>query len=172
MAGAKEAGVYHGTDEDTADGCTFQPLGTWSKARANTVPGKLTLSSWRSSPTTLARFEMGTGARRRFVSPSLRSTGRQRCAHRHRLATRTRWLASFPPPGREPLSAALLLAGLRLLDPETAHRLTIWGLAKGLAPAAPLAPDPRLKSHLFGLDFAHPVGLAAGFDKDAEFPTP
>ena len=68
------------------------------------------------------------------------------------------------------MSAALLLAGLRLLDPETAHRLTIWGLAKGLAPAAPLAPDPRLKSHLFGLDFAHPVGLAAGFDKDAEVP--
>ena len=115
----------------------------------------------------LGGIEMGTGARRRFVPPSLRSTGRQRCAHRHRLAT-------GPDGGIVSRSTraqtALLLAGLRLLDPETAHRLTIWGLAKGLAPAAPLAPDPRLKSRLFGLDFAHPVGLAAGFDKDAEVP--
>jgi dihydroorotate dehydrogenase len=56
---------------------------------------------------------------------------------------------------------------LRLLPPEAAHRLTLWALAAGLVPAAGGADDPILATRLWGLDFPNPVGLAAGFDKDA-----
>lgn len=65
--------------------------------------------------------------------------------------------------------ADLALPLLRCLDPETAHRLTIRALSAGLGPsAAGWAPDARLGQSLFGLRFPHPVGIAAGFDKDAE----
>ena len=53
------------------------------------------------------------------------------------------------------------------LDAETAHRMTIRAL-KLMPPPRPLAPDPILASRVAGLDFPSPVGLAAGFDKDAE----
>lgn len=55
------------------------------------------------------------------------------------------------------------------LDAERAHRLTILGLKN-----APIGGPPRspaaLASKVAGLDFLNPVGLAAGFDKDAEVP--
>ncbi len=55
------------------------------------------------------------------------------------------------------------------LDPERAHALTLAGLRAGLLPAA--APDdPILRSTLAGLDLPNPIGLAAGFDKDALVP--
>jgi dihydroorotate dehydrogenase len=53
------------------------------------------------------------------------------------------------------------------LDAERAHRLTIAAL-KRLPPMGPEAPDPALICEVAGLTFANPVGLAAGFDKDAE----
>jgi dihydroorotate dehydrogenase len=53
------------------------------------------------------------------------------------------------------------------LDAETAHRLTIRAL-KLVPPGAPPRPDPKLAIRVAGLDFPNPVGLAAGFDKDAE----
>src|SRR6187431_3307277 len=53
------------------------------------------------------------------------------------------------------------------LDAERAHRATI-GALKLLPPGRPAQPDPRLKVELAGLSFPNPVGLAAGFDKDAE----
>lgn len=56
---------------------------------------------------------------------------------------------------------------LRLLDPERAHALTLWLLARGLAPKAGGGDDPILGQDLWGRRFANPVGLAAGFDKDA-----
>lgn len=53
------------------------------------------------------------------------------------------------------------------LDPERAHRLTIAGLK--LMPVRTLQPaDPSLSVSLAGLNFPSPIGLAAGFDKDAE----
>ncbi|MDP9414874.1 MAG: dihydroorotate dehydrogenase (quinone), partial [Pseudomonadota bacterium] len=53
------------------------------------------------------------------------------------------------------------------IDAERAHRATIAALK--LLPAAGAAkPDPSLAMRLAGLDFPNPVGLAAGFDKDAE----
>ena len=55
------------------------------------------------------------------------------------------------------------------LDPETAHRAAIMALASGLLPKPP-PPSARLRRTLLGLDFPNPVGLAAGFDKNAEVP--
>ncbi len=63
---------------------------------------------------------------------------------------------------------ALAARALRLLDPETAHRLTIEALKAGLGPVAIGDDPPALRTRVFGLDFPNPVGLAAGFDKNAE----
>ncbi|RYE31969.1 MAG: quinone-dependent dihydroorotate dehydrogenase [Hyphomicrobiales bacterium] len=53
------------------------------------------------------------------------------------------------------------------MDAETAHRLTVTALAT--APALKHgADDPVLATEAFGLSFPNPVGLAAGFDKNAE----
>ena len=60
---------------------------------------------------------------------------------------------------------------LRLLPAETAHRATV-NLLSGFGPLIPRARDDsaRLGVSALGLDFPNPVGLAAGFDKDAEVP--
>ena len=58
---------------------------------------------------------------------------------------------------------------LRWLDPEDAHRLAIQGL-RLLPPIRPRADDPKLAVRAFGLNFPNPVGMAAGFDKNAEVP--
>jgi dihydroorotate dehydrogenase len=62
------------------------------------------------------------------------------------------------------------LAGpvLRLIDPETAHGLAIRALKAGLIAPPERLDDPCLRVSLWGLDFSNPVGLAAGFDKNAE----
>ncbi len=54
------------------------------------------------------------------------------------------------------------------LDPERAHRLTIAALKA--MPRRTMRHDPCLTSIVAGVAFASPVGLAAGFDKDAEVP--
>ena len=59
---------------------------------------------------------------------------------------------------------------LRLLEPEDAHRVTLLGLRAGLGPRAPAGADPVLATVLAGLRLANPLGLAAGFDKDAVAP--
>ena len=58
---------------------------------------------------------------------------------------------------------------LGLLNPETAHHCTLAALKLGLAPAGDLDPA-ELGIDLFGLRFPNPVGIAAGFDKNAEVP--
>jgi len=58
---------------------------------------------------------------------------------------------------------------LHALDPEDAHALTLKLLK--FAPVLPVArDDPRLAMRAFGLIFPNPVGMAAGFDKNAEAP--
>lgn len=58
------------------------------------------------------------------------------------------------------------------LDAERAHRLTVAMLARWGEAGAPLARDaarfPRLATRVAGIDFANPIGLAAGVDKDGE----
>jgi dihydroorotate dehydrogenase len=56
------------------------------------------------------------------------------------------------------------------IDPETAHGLAIKALSTGMHPAVRPDRDPRLSRRLFGLQFANPLGIAAGLDKNAEVP--
>ena len=56
---------------------------------------------------------------------------------------------------------------LHLLDPERAHGVAVWALARGFGPRQTEADDPALAMRLWGMDFPNPIGLAAGFDKDA-----
>ncbi|OWJ64521.1 quinone-dependent dihydroorotate dehydrogenase [Inquilinus limosus] len=67
---------------------------------------------------------------------------------------------------------ALAAPVLKALPPETAHRATITALKLGLGPAAAGPDDPILAVSLWGRRFANPIGLAAGFDKDAEVVDP
>ena len=64
----------------------------------------------------------------------------------------------------------LATRALRGFDPEAAHRAAILALKVGLGPRPALADDPALAVDLAGLALTNPVGLAAGFDKDAEVP--
>lgn len=56
------------------------------------------------------------------------------------------------------------------LPPENAHAASIKALKMGLIPSPSRRPDERLRITLGGLDFPNPVGLAAGYDKNAEVP--
>lgn len=62
---------------------------------------------------------------------------------------------------------ALALPVLRRLAPETAHAVALRGLGLGLAGRDRAPADPRLAQTLFGRHFPNPIGLAAGFDKNA-----
>ncbi|MEZ5810189.1 MAG: quinone-dependent dihydroorotate dehydrogenase [Rhizobiaceae bacterium] len=62
----------------------------------------------------------------------------------------------------------LLRAGLFLLDPEAAHRASILALRSGLPLGLPPRPAPHLKTTVAGINFANPLGIAAGYDKNAE----
>jgi dihydroorotate dehydrogenase len=66
------------------------------------------------------------------------------------------------------LSEKLALAVMHRLDPETAHGLSIKALKSGLTPCPGPVTSPRLKTEIAGLNLPNPVGLAAGFDKNAE----
>ena len=61
-------------------------------------------------------------------------------------------------------------AALRRIDPEDAHALTLTALRLGLGPVDRAPPDPVLATDLTGLSLPNPIGLAAGFDKNAEVP--
>jgi dihydroorotate dehydrogenase len=65
--------------------------------------------------------------------------------------------------------AELFAPFVQRLPPETAHRAAILGL-KLAPPRSVNRRDPRLAVSLFGLSFPNPLGLAAGFDKNAEVP--
>ncbi len=59
------------------------------------------------------------------------------------------------------------LAALHRLDPETAHGLSLSALRCGLVPLPGVVTSARLRTTVAGLDLANPVGLAAGYDKNA-----
>jgi dihydroorotate dehydrogenase len=65
------------------------------------------------------------------------------------------------------LMERLGLAALRRLDPEVAHGLAIRALQAGLAPGPGPITSARLQTTVAGLALPNPVGLAAGFDKNA-----
>jgi dihydroorotate dehydrogenase len=67
-----------------------------------------------------------------------------------------------------PLSlASAVMPLLRRMDPEEAHNLALSALGWGLAGRDRTPDDPRLRVEAMGLHFRNPIGLAAGFDKDA-----
>lgn len=66
-----------------------------------------------------------------------------------------------------PRFASILMPVLRLLEPERAHRLALAGVRLGLGGRDRSADDPALAVQALGLRFTNPLGLAAGFDKDA-----
>lgn len=61
----------------------------------------------------------------------------------------------------------LALSVLNRLDPELAHGLALKGLATPFAPRPGPVASPRLKTTLAGMTLPNPIGLAAGFDKNA-----
>jgi dihydroorotate dehydrogenase len=69
--------------------------------------------------------------------------------------------------------SALDRLGQKLLftfDPETAHGLSIAALRCGLRVGARAVRDERLTVRVCGLEFPNPLGMAAGYDKNAEVP--
>ena len=62
---------------------------------------------------------------------------------------------------------ALGLWAMHRLDPETGHGLALKTLNAGLVPLPGLVTSPRLRTRVAGLDLPNPLGLAAGFDKNA-----
>jgi dihydroorotate dehydrogenase len=63
----------------------------------------------------------------------------------------------------------IALPMLHAIDAERAHQLTVLALERLPLPAAPADHD-YLGQNVFGLDFPNPIGMAAGFDKDARVP--
>jgi dihydroorotate dehydrogenase len=59
-------------------------------------------------------------------------------------------------------------AFLRKLPPERAHDLALAAIRRGLGQPETAGDDPRLAVTAFGRRLSNPLGLAAGFDKDAE----
>ena len=70
------------------------------------------------------------------------------------------------------LAAAFDLARplLFALEPEVAHELTLKSLEAGIYPRPSVPDDPRLALSVWGMEFPNPLGIAAGFDKDARVP--
>ena len=58
-------------------------------------------------------------------------------------------------------------AGIRLFDPETSHGLAVAGMRSKLNAVAAHRTSSLLKTTVWGLTFDNPVGMAAGFDKQA-----
>jgi dihydroorotate dehydrogenase len=61
----------------------------------------------------------------------------------------------------------IALSALYTLSPETAHHAALFALEHGLAGARTEPDDPILRTQVWSLDFSNPIGLAAGFDKEA-----
>ncbi len=60
------------------------------------------------------------------------------------------------------------MAAMHKMDPEAAHGAALTALRAGLGPKSGPFTSPRLACSIAGLDLPNPVGLAAGFDKNAE----
>jgi dihydroorotate dehydrogenase len=81
-------------------------------------------------------------------------------------------LSRLSPLLRVPALANLTRDSLLRMDPEIAHGATINALKLGLAPEQESPDPPELRTTLCGLDLKNPIGMAAGFDKNAEVPKP
>jgi dihydroorotate dehydrogenase len=66
---------------------------------------------------------------------------------------------------------SIALPLLHSIDAERAHQMTVFALERMPLPPLP-TDDDALAQNVFGLDFPNPLGMAAGFDKDARVPDP
>ncbi|MGV8833898.1 MAG: quinone-dependent dihydroorotate dehydrogenase [Devosia sp.] len=80
--------------------------------------------------------------------------------------------SALSPLLRIPALSGLTQKALLKMDAETAHGATITALRLGLAPEQTRADGAELRTNLCGLDLNNPVGMAAGFDKNAEVARP
>ena len=67
---------------------------------------------------------------------------------------------------------SLLTGMLQLLPPETAHNVTIQLTKYGSPLLSKGFQDQSLHTNIKGLSFSNPLGIAAGFDKNAELIDP
>jgi len=81
-------------------------------------------------------------------------------------------LSALSPLLKFPALAGLTQHALLKMDAETAHGATITALRLGLAPEQAEPDAAELATNLCGLTLNNPVGMAAGFDKNAEVPRP
>lgn len=63
--------------------------------------------------------------------------------------------------------ASRLMPLTRMIDPERGHKLAVFALRHGLAGRDSFGDDPAFEISAFGCTFPNPIGLAAGFDKNA-----
>lgn len=61
---------------------------------------------------------------------------------------------------------------MRLLEPEAAHAVALFGLRSGFGPRFRADAFARLRTTIAGLELPNPIGMAAGFDKNAEVADP
>ncbi len=64
----------------------------------------------------------------------------------------------------------LARGALFAMEPEDAHELSLKLLERGLYPRDSVGNPSALSTRVFGLDFPNPIGIAAGYDKDARVP--
>ena len=76
-------------------------------------------------------------------------------------------MSGHKPATMTPALASSLLPLLRGLDPERAHNAALLALRLGLAGRAPADDEPSLAIEALGRSLPNPIGLAAGFDKNA-----
>lgn len=80
--------------------------------------------------------------------------------------------SGLSPLLRIPALAGLTREALLKMDAETAHGATITALRLGLAPESTHPDGVELRTTLCGLELTNPIGMAAGFDKNAEVARP
>jgi dihydroorotate dehydrogenase len=69
---------------------------------------------------------------------------------------------------RSSLNGLITMPAIRLLDAESAHKLTITLGKLGLLPRERTTDSSVLRTSLFGKELRNPIGIAAGYDKNAE----
>src|SRR5690606_24351604 len=123
-------------------------------------PGRSGAARGRPAPAR-PRAALGDVARRPALPASLRRSAARRRGGGRAAPPRRRRATRLPAArlmNLYPLARPLL----GLLDPETAHRLAVVALARGLGPRQTAPDDPILACRLWDRDFANPVGIAAG----------
>lgn len=76
-------------------------------------------------------------------------------------------LYSYASDSRAGIHSAVIMPLIHLLDPETAHNLSITLLKYGISPKDRKSDDAVLATRIWGKTISNPIGLAAGYDKNA-----